>query len=151
MEANDIKAVQVKQCQVILLPFGLATLSCPCRKVTSVTTMLPFAHEQRGMGDLFGKAHWRFSKSHPKNRSVDCSRIPSAYHTLLEKYAGVVEESPRLRMKERVEENETVGTWVEGEEEKGGEREWGRQREKGDCSLLIPPHLASIRMWGPLK
>ena len=72
----------------------------------------------------------------------------------MEKYAGVAEESLRLSMKERVEENETVGTRVRG----GGRAKKGlrgrvrvREKEKGEWSLLIPPHLASIRMWGPLK
>lgn len=48
--------------------------------------------------------------SHLKNQSVDCSHIPSASCTLKKKYSGVVEESLILSMKERVEENETVGT-----------------------------------------
>lgn len=50
-------------------------------------------------------------------------------------------------MKEKVDENETVGTPAEG----AGGRERQSEREKGEWSLLILPHLASIRMWGPLK
>lgn len=82
------------------------------------------SRERGETGDLFGKAQRRFSKSHLKNQCVDCSRIPSAYYTLKEKYAEVAEESLRLSMKERVEENETVGTQIEV-----GGRKKGRVRQ----------------------
>lgn len=64
------------------------------------------------------------------------------------KHAAVVEESLTWTTKEKVEEKETVGTPAEGV---GGTRGSQSHREKGEWSLLIPPHLASIRMWGPLK
>lgn len=53
-----------------------------------------------------------------------------------------------MTTKENVEENETVGTPAEGVGVAGSERQ---SEEKGEWSLLILPHLASIRMWGPLK
>lgn len=76
------------------------------------TVELLFAHERSGdkpknCSEMLSDAHLR---SHLKNQSVDCSRIPSASSTLKDKYAGVAEESLRSSMKERVEENETVGT-----------------------------------------
>lgn len=89
--------------------------------MTSAPTKLPFAHEQeRGINR---GSVWKGSVTpHLKNQSVDCSRIPSASRTLKEKYAGVAEESLRLSIKERVEENETVGTPARGGE---GEKEGG--------------------------
>lgn len=84
----------------------------------------------RGSGDAFPTSHLR-------NQSVDCSRIPSASRTLKEKYAGDAKESLPSSMKERAEENETVGTsarWGEGGRGRAGVRE----REKGGMVFVNP-------------
>lgn len=110
--------------------------------MTSATTKLPFAHEQGERGGdkqriCLERLSDAFPTSHLRNQSVDCSRIPSASRTLKEKYAGDAKESLPSSMKERAEENETVGTsarWGEGGRGRAGVRE----REKGGMVFVNP-------------
>lgn len=81
--------------------------------------------------DVFGKNSLMLSSSLTSHTSVDCSRVPKASQTRAKKYAqsGV----------------ETLGIPAEGAAHLGG------------IVFVNPPpththtHLASIRMWGPLK
>lgn len=137
-EINYIPTALDKVMPVCFVPH-VAWQPCPnpWSKVTSVTTKLPFAHEQAARNKqriCLGKALWCFPEPHLKNQSVDCSHIPKASHTLEEKYAGVVKASLGRTGKEKVEGNETVGTTAE----RGG----GQERQSdGDGGMVFvnPP------------